>query len=80
MISQKRKKNKLNIIFILIVLASCFTVDNIAKTEECKKFDIKCKTKKWVDDTKGFQKKKFDEGKNQLNESKEKIIKSLPKK
>ena len=47
---------------------------------QIRKFDIKCKSKKWVNETKDFQKKKLDESKNQLNKSKEVIKKTLNRK
>ena len=79
MINQKRKKNKLSIYLFLIatIFIQTFTfADNI----DCQKFDIKCKSKKWVNETKDFQKQKLSESKTQLNKSKEVIKKTLKKK
>ena len=79
MINLKRKKNKLSIYIILIAII-IFPTFTYAENVECKKFDIKCKSKKWIDETKDFQKKKIDESKNQLNKSKEVIKKTLNRK
>ena len=58
MINQKRKKNKLKItIFSLLIF---FTFLNAYPSDvNCKKFDIKCKSKNWLQETKEFQKKKI---------------------
>ena len=79
MIDQKRKKNKLKIaIFSLLIF---FSFSNVYPGEtNCKKFDIKCKSKNWLQETKEFQKKKYQEGKDQLGSSKKQIIDALPKK
>ena len=51
MINQKRKKNKLKItIFSLLIF---FTFLNAYPSDvNCKKFDIKCKSKNWLQETK----------------------------
>ena len=76
----KKKKNKL----IFIVLAIVFfqsQINNLYSNEvKCKKFDIKCKTNKFIDDTKEFQKKGFKDGKKQLNKTQKEIIEVIPKK
>ena len=79
MINQKRKKNKLKItIFSLLIF---FTFLNAYPSDvNCKKFDIKCKSKNWLQETKEFQKKKYEEGKDQLGSNKKQIIDALPKK
>ena len=80
MTKEKRKKNKL-IFFILAAIFFQFQITNLYSNDiKCKKFDLKCKTNKLIDDTKEFQKKGFDDGKKQLNKTKEKIIKIVPKK
>ena len=69
----KKKRNKL----IFIVLAIVFfqsQINNLYSNEvKCKKFDIKCKTNKFIDDTKEFQKKGFKDGKKQLNKTQKEI-------
>ena len=56
MINQKRKKNKLKIaIFSLLIF---FSFSNVYPGEtNCKKFDIKCKSKNWLQETKRISKK-----------------------
>ena len=53
---------------------------------KCDKLDVKCKTQKFLDKTKEFQKKKFDEGQQQLKQTRKKLeevkdeaIKKIPK-
>ena len=53
----------------------------------CKKFDLKCKTKRFIEDTKNYQTKGLDESKEQLIKVKDEVIKGknnvikkLPKK
>ena len=79
MINQKRKKNKLSV-FIFLITITLLPTFIYADSIECKKFDIKCKSKKWVNETKDFQKKKFDESRNQFNKKKEIIEKTLKRK
>ena len=66
-------------IFLSTLLIIFLNTSLLANETNCKKFDLKCKTKKFIDDTKSFQKIKLQEGKNQLKDSKEKILKGLPK-
>jgi hypothetical protein len=51
-----------------------------AETIGCKKFDIKCKANKFISDTKDFQKKGIDDGKEQLKGTKKKLKEAIPKK
>ena len=37
-----------------------------AEEKKCGSFDIGCKTKKFIEDTKEFQKKGFEDGKTQI--------------
>ena len=55
-------------IFIIAVISLAFSVANFAFAEEkkCGSFDIGCKTKKFIEDTKEFQKKGFEDGKTQI--------------
>ena len=47
---------------------------------KCKKFDIKCKTNKFIEKTKVYQKKEFEEVKSQIDSTKDKIKDIVPKK
>ena len=80
MTKQKRKENKINLFFLLLIL-NLYLISNLLANENiCKKFDIKCKTHNYINETKKFQKKEFEESKKQLNKTKNKILKVLPKK
>ncbi len=78
MISQKKRKNNLIIFFLyfLIILLS-FSYLN-ADQINCNKLDLKCKSKKWVNETKEFQKEKLGEVKDRYNKSKKTLKKVLP--
>ena len=52
------------LILIIFLLSQTFPLN--ANEIKCKKFDIKCKTSKYIKDTKGFQKKGFEDAKKQL--------------
>jgi len=71
MTNQKRKKNKITILFIslLIFLTFLFPVNANDNIKNCKKFDFKCKAEKFINDTKEFQKKKYKDGKEQLKKT-----------
>ena len=84
MIKLKKKKNKF-LKLLTIILIINFPLLLNANEIICNKFDIKCKTSKFINDTKEFQKKgimdtkkQLNNSKEQLNETKNKIIKSLP--
>jgi len=80
MINQKRRKKNKTIFLIYTILLSFFiTITIRADMNNCKKFDIKCKSTNWIEKTKNFQKEKFKEGKNQLGKTKDKIIKGVSK-
>ena len=80
MTKQKKNENKLNLFFLLL-LFSVFLVSTVNSNEAiCKNLDFKCKTKKFIAETKEFQKKGFEENKKQINNTKNKILKVLPKK
>ena len=53
-------------LFIFITL--CLSISLSADEIKCKKFDVKCKTKKFIEETKDFQKKGFEEGKKQIKD------------
>ncbi len=52
----------------------------LANETSCKKFDLKCKAKKFIDDTKEFQNEGLEKSKSQINQTKDKVLKTLPKK
>jgi hypothetical protein len=79
MTNQKKRKNKI-INLVLITFLSFFILPTNASEIECKKFDIKCKTNKFINETKDFQKKGLNDSKKQLGKTKDKIIDILPKK
>ncbi len=74
-------------IFIYTFLIFFLNSSLFSSEISCKKFDLKCKAKKIIEDTKNFQSKGLDESKKQLNKTKDKVIKGtdevlkkLPKK
>ena len=62
-------------IFLSTLLIVFLNTSLLANETNCKKFDLKCKTKKFIDDTKSFQSKGLDESKEQINKVKDKVIK-----
>ena len=52
------------LILMLFLLNQSFPLN--ANEIKCKKFDIKCKTSKYIKDTKKFQKKGLEDAKKQL--------------
>ena len=74
--------------YLLLLLTVFFLNSELSANEIiCKKFDIKCKTKKYIEDTKNYQKKGLKETKDQISKGtgiikdKTDIIKDkLPKK
>ena len=56
--------NQIRIILVLLTLS--FTTSVLAEDKKCKTFDIGCKTKKFMDETKKFQKKGLEDGKSQI--------------
>ena len=80
MTKPKRKEN--NFIIPIFSLIFFFSYTSILNSEEisCKKFDLKCKTNKFIEETKEYQKKGLEDGKKQIKETKEGIIKLVPKK
>ena len=62
---------------ILIFLTNTPLLSN---ETNCKKFDLKCKTKKFIQETKEYQTKGLETSKNQLNKTKDKVIDNLKKK
>ena len=51
----------------------------IANEKKCGTFDLGCKAKKYMDDTKKFQKDGLSKSKNQLKKTKNKVIAPLKK-
>ena len=56
--------NKIKIILVLLTLSFISSIK--AEEVKCKTFDIGCKTKKFIDETKEFQKKGIEDSKNQI--------------
>ena len=54
MTNPKKRKNNLILFFFLILFVIQFPLN--VNSIECKKYDIKCKSKKFIDDTIKFQK------------------------
>ena len=79
MTKQKRKKSRSIIYILFICFLSMSIFSSQVESSECKKYDVKCKAKKWVGDTKNYQNKKFQEGKKQLNDTKNKMIDAIQK-
>ena len=77
--TKPKKKNKK---FILLIIFSVLYFYPFLSTNaaECKKFDIKCKTNKFVSDTMEFQKEGLKKGIDQLSITKDKVINVIPKK
>ena len=69
---------KFLILTIILFLQFSYSLD--ANENMCKKFDFKCKTQKFIDDTKEYQKKEWSNSKKQIKNTKDKIIKTIPKK
>ena len=65
---------KILILSTIIILS--FSLKLSANENTCKKFDIICKSKNYIKDTKEFQKKNWEKGKKQIEGS----IDSIPKK
>ena len=78
MTNPKKRKNNLILFFFLILFVSQFPLN--VNSIECKKYDIKCKSKKFIDNTIKFQKEGIERGKTQIDQTKDKVIEKLPKK
>ena len=57
-------------VFISILLNSPLLANEI----KCKKFDLKCKSKKFINETKEFQNEGLKKSKSQINQTKDKVI------
>ena len=68
---------KILIISLILILHSAFSLK--ANDNLCKKFDIKCKSSKFLNDTIKFQKKGLDESKKQLENTKKQAIEGVKK-
>ena len=79
MTKQKRKKNNIIILILSSILFCTHSPSLKADQLKCKKFDIMCKSKKFVDETVEYQKKEFGEAKKQLNKNKKEIKDKIPK-
>tara|TARA_B100000035_G_scaffold171685_1_gene146495 strand:+ start:336 stop:575 length:240 start_codon:yes stop_codon:yes gene_type:complete len=78
MTNPKKRKNNLILFFFLILFVIQFPLN--INSIECKKYDIKCKSKKFIDDTIKFQKEGIKKGKTQVGQTKDKMMEKLPKK
>ena len=58
--------NKITLLFIFLILS--FNSSISADELKCKKFDVKCKTKKFIEETKEFQKKGLEKSKEQIKD------------
>ena len=58
--------NKVTLLFIFLILS--FNSSISADELKCKKFDVKCKTKKFIEETKKYQKKGLKESKEQIKD------------
>tara|TARA_X000001036_G_scaffold285261_1_gene265020 strand:- start:829 stop:1083 length:255 start_codon:yes stop_codon:yes gene_type:complete len=67
MINQKKEKNKINKL-ILVIIISFITLSSFAIAEQCKTFDIACKTSNFINKSKDYQKKKFEESNTKIKE------------
>jgi len=67
MINQKKEKNRMKK-FMIITFASLFSLPSFAITEQCKTFDIACKTSNFINKSKDYQKKKFDKSNTKIKE------------
>ena len=60
-------------ILLFILLTFILNTSTFANQIKCKKFDLKCKAKKFVDDTKDFQKKGLEQSKSKILKNKNQI-------
>ena len=66
----------MKILILSTIIILCFSLKLSANENMCKKFDIICKSKNYVKDTKEFQKKEWEKGKKQIKGT----INTIPKK
>ena len=69
---------KKNLVLSILLLSLFFSTGMKADTGECKRFDFKCKSKKFIDETNEFQKKGLDQGKEQIKKTTDQIKKISP--
>ena len=67
-----------NILLVSIFLFFSSNTLILADEKKCNTFDLGCKTKKFIDDTKEFQKKGIKESKKQIKKNKDQIKKLNP--
>ena len=60
---------------ILLFIFFTFILDSSVSANQlkCKKFDLKCKAKKFAEETKAYQKKGLEQGKERINKNKNQI-------
>ena len=61
---KKEKKNKLIFLLLITIFFQSQISYLYSDEKKCKKFDIKCKSQKFLDETKEYQKKKLVMDKN----------------
>ena len=64
------------ILFLSIFLFFSLNISVFADEKKCGTFDIGCKTKKFIDDTKNYQKKGYEKSKKQVGKTTKKILKA----
>ena len=64
----------------LLFLATFINNPILANETSCKKFDLKCKAKSFIQNTKDFQNEGIKKSKTQINQTKEKVLEKIPKK
>ena len=65
------------ILFLSTFLFFSLNISVFADEKKCGTFDIGCKTKKFIDDTKNYQKKGLDQSKKQIGKKPNKILKAI---
>ena len=80
MTNRKRKKDKIKLLTLSLILMFNSSTFLLANESNCKKFDLKCKTREFIDNTKNYQKKGIEDSSKQLNKSKKEILEIIPKK
>ena len=68
---------KILILSFILILHSTFSLK--ANDNTCKKFDIKCKTSKFINDAANFQKKGLNKSKEQLKGTKDQVLDAAEK-
>ena len=59
----------MNKVILYVFLVFLFNINLLADEVNCKKFDLKCKAKKFIDETKQYQNKGLEKSKTQINQT-----------